>query len=103
MPIDLKERRRYICVKHPEGYQLSSKIREALMKIGGIKCLSHAKFSVISVSKGSSVVRTSEGSVDALLTAILLLKYSDRREIEVMGISGNLRRVREICGELRSV
>lgn len=101
MPIDLKERRRYVCIKHPEGYQLSSKIRETLMRIGGIKCLSYTRFSVISMSRDYSIVRASERSVAALLTALLILKYLDHGEIEVKGISGNMRRAKEICREDR--
>ncbi|MCS7103181.1 MAG: hypothetical protein NZ992_04785 [Candidatus Korarchaeum sp.] len=72
------------------------------MRIGGIKCLSYTRFSVIGMGKDSSVVRTSEGSVATLLTALLFLKYLDRCEIEVIGISGNMRKAKEICQRIES-
>ena len=68
-----------------------------MTRIGGIKCLSYSRFSVVSLGKGSSLVRTSERSVSALLTALLVLKYSDYSEIEVIGVFGNMRKAKEIC------
>jgi len=97
VPVDLKERRRYVCVRHPVGYQLSKRIRDALMRIGGIKCCSFSKFSIISIKSGFSIIRTNEKSLKAILTALLILKYTECGEMEVLGISGNMRKVKEIC------
>ncbi len=99
VPIDLKERRRYICVKHPEGYPLLDKTRRALAMIGGLKCLSYSRVSVINLDRAISVIRTSENSVKAVLTALLILKYTECSEIDVIGLSGNLRKVKEICSK----
>ncbi|MEM0041902.1 MAG: hypothetical protein QXO55_02650 [Candidatus Korarchaeum sp.] len=67
------------------------------MRMGGIKCLYLTRFSVVSMSRDFSLVRTEERSVATLLTALLILKYLDHSEIEVMGISGNMRKAKEIC------
>jgi hypothetical protein len=101
VPIDLKERRRYICVKHPDGYPILDRTKRALAMIGGLKCLSYSKISVISLNRAISVIRTSESSVKAVLTAILILKYTECSEIDVIGLSGNLRKIREICPEVQ--
>jgi len=101
VPIDLKERRRYICVKHPEGYPLLDKTRRTLMMIGGLKCLSYSKISIMNLNKAISVIRTSESSIGAVLTALLILKYTECSEIDVIGLSGNLRKMREICSGIK--
>ncbi|RSN68411.1 hypothetical protein D9Q81_06020 [Candidatus Korarchaeum cryptofilum] len=100
IPIDLKERRRYVCVRHPEGYPLLDKTRKTLMIIGGLKCLSYSKISVINLNREISVIRASESSVKAVLTAILILKYTECSEIDVIGLSGNLRKIKEVCSRI---
>lgn len=101
IPIEFKERRRYVCVKHPEGYRLSDSIKEVLMKLCGMKCLSYDRFIVIKMNKTSSIIRTSEDSVKAVLTTLLFLKYTDCAGIEVLGVSGNMRKAREVCSRER--
>ena len=100
IPIEMKERRRYICINTERSKgELIECLERAINKIAGIKGALH-KFMVISVARDTYLIKTTEPSVKAILTAILLLIYEDNRAINVIGISGTLRKARELCEHL---
>ncbi len=98
IPIELKERRRYICVYAPVSKSdLSKTIERRLKELAGIKGCGIHRFTLLSLGDNLFLVKTAETSVAAVLTALLVSRYEDFPLLEVRGISGTLRRAKELC------
>ncbi len=98
IPIEIKERRRYICIhtKLSKG-ELIEYLERVINELAGIKGMGFHKFTVISVTRDKYVIKTTEPSVKAILTAVLTLIYEYSKAIDVIGISGTLRKVKRFC------
>ncbi len=98
IPIDLKDRRRYICtLAELSKNELVEYLKETIRELAGMKGSGCHRFSVVSMGRGKYVIRTTESSIHAILTALLFMIYERGVSIEVIGISGTLRKAREIC------
>ncbi len=98
VPIELKERRRYVCVYAPVSKSdLNKAIRRRLRELSGIKGCGIYRFTLLSLGNGFFLVKTTETSIPALLTALLVNRYEDFPSLEVKGISGTLRKAKELC------
>ncbi len=98
IPIDLKERRRYICI-HTElsKGKLIEYLEKTINELVGTKRTGLHKFMVISIARDTYLIKTTEPSVKVILTAVLMLIYENNRAIDVIGISGTLRKAKELC------
>ncbi len=101
IPVDMKERRRYICIytKLSKG-ELIGCLKKAINELAGIKGTGFHKFMIISIARDKYIIKAAEPSVKAILTAVLTLVYEDNRVISIIGISGTLRKARELCEHL---
>ncbi len=98
IPIDLKERRRYVClIARVPRNEIMGMIRRRLKEISGIKGCGIHRFALIPIGDDAFVLRTSEGSIAALLTALLVSKYLDMPSLEVRGVSGTIGKAKELC------
>ncbi|GEM_PF-1278810 len=98
VPIELKERRRYICVYAPVSKSdLNKALKRRLRELSGIKGSGIYRFTLLPLGNANFLVRTTEASLAALLTALLINRYKDIPSLEVRGISGTLRKAKELC------
>jgi len=100
IPIDLKDRKRYISLV-VEGNQerLGALLRRAIKELSGMKGLSTYRFNVIDLGGGRLILRTTEKSIHAILSALLMVHYERKAAIDVRGISGTLRKAKSLFRE----
>ncbi len=98
IPISIKERKRYICIQTSLSKgELARSLEKMMRQLSGIKGMAYYRFLVISAGKDMYVIKTTESSIKAILTAILMMIYEDNMAINVVGISGTLRKARGLC------
>ncbi len=98
IPISIKERRRYICIQtNLSKNELTRSLEKMVRQLAGIKGMAYYRFLVISAGKDIYVIKTTEPSIKAILTAVLMTIYEDNKDINVLGISGTLRKAKGLC------
>ena len=98
VPISLKDRRRYVCLRTGlSKAKLSELLVESIREISGALGVGIHYPRIIRISGDLKLVRTTEGSVPMILTAILHMVYVRGIDLDVLGISGTIRASKESC------
>jgi len=100
IPIDLKDRRRYISlIAETNQERLGDLLRGAIRELSGVKGLSTYRFKVIDLGNGKLILKTTESSIHAILSALLTIHYERKAAIDIKGISGTLRKAKSLFKE----